>query len=153
MGTANFKQNKTHIIGRLLRLILGLFFVTEVYPVYRDVTTEGALIRLGWALALVAFYVLLHLIIVKYFQNINMVLGAILAFGPFLSVFFIGYGGPAATGALTFISVSLIIAAVRSDSGCEVMSIPTVFLGKHTHLCCIVFSPIDWIEKGLNNNE
>ena len=86
-------------------------------------------------------------------QGVNdMVLGAILAFGPFLAVFFIGYGGPAATGALTFISVSLIIAAVRSDSGCEVMSIPAVFLRKHTHLCCIVFSPIDWVEKGLNNN-
>ena len=87
MNTVN-SYVKTRSIGRILRLILGLFFVTEVYPVYRDVTTEGALIRLGWALALVAFYVLLHLIIVKYLQNINMVLGAILVFGPFLAVFF-----------------------------------------------------------------
>lgn len=148
MNSAISKLNKTRPIGRILRLILGIFFVTEVYPVFRDVTMAGGLIRLGWALALVVFYILLHIIVVKYLPNINKVFGAVLAFGPFLAVFIIGYGGPAATGALTFIAVSLIVASLRGDSGCEVMSLPAVFLGKHTHLACILFSPIDWIEKG-----
>jgi len=123
--------------------------VTEVYPVYMDVTLEGSLIRLGWTLALVVFYVLVQIYVTKYLPNINKVVGAILAIGPFLAVFFIGYGGPAATGALTFIAVSLIIAAIRADYGCEVMSIPALILGKHTHLSCILFSPIDSIEKGI----
>jgi len=48
-------MNRTGIIGRILRLLLGVFFVTEVYPVYMDVTLEGSLIRLGWTLALVFF--------------------------------------------------------------------------------------------------
>ncbi len=142
-------MRKTLLIGRILRLLLGIFFLTEVYPVYRDVTLEGAIIRLGWALTIVIFYVLVHIIVIKYFPNINKVIGAVLAISPFLAVFFIGYGGPAATGALTFIAVSLIIAAIRADSGCEVMSIPALILGKHTHLCCIVFSPIDSIEKAI----
>ena len=151
MNNSNISTIKTRPIGRILRLALGIFFVTEVVPVYMEVTTEGILIRLGWALALLVFYILLHIIILKYGFKINTVIGAILAFGPFLAVFFIGYGGPAATGALTFIAISLIIAAVRSDSGCEVMSIPSAFTGKHTHLCCLVFSPIDWCENNLKS--
>lgn len=145
-------MRKTLLFGRIFRLLLGIFFLTEVYPVYRDVTLEGAIIRLGWTLAIVIFYVLVHFFVIKYFPNINKVIGAVLAFVPFLVVFFTGYGGPAATGALTFMAVSLIIAAVRADSGCEVMSIPAVILGKHTHLICILFSPIDWIEKGFNKH-
>ena len=83
-------------------------------------------------------------------QKIDRVLGAILAFGPFLAVFLLGYGGPAATGALTFLSVSLILAAIRADPGCEVMTIPAIFSGKHTHLACLLFSPIDWCERKMN---
>lgn len=149
MNATNSSKNKARPIGRMLRALLGIFFVTEVVPVYLEVTLEGALIRLGWSLVLIVFYIFLHLIIVKYFPGINRVVGAILAFGPFLAVFFIGYGGPAATGALTFIAVSLITAALRADSGCEVMSIPAIVLGRHTHLACLLFSPIDWIEKGF----
>jgi len=147
--TVSKSKNKTRPIGRILRLLLGIFFVTEVVPVYQEVTLLGTFIRIGWALALIVFYILLHFIVVKYFPKVNKVAGAILAFGPFLAVFFIGYGGPAATGALTFLAASLIAAAVRGDTGCEVMSLPAIVLGKHTHLACILFSPIDLIEKGL----
>ncbi len=141
--------NRTGLVGRILRLLLGIFFMTEVYPVYRDLSLEGSLIRLSWTLALIVLYVLVHIYVTKYLPNINKIIGAVLASGPFLAVFFIGYGGPAATGALTFIAVSLIIAAIRADYGCEVMSIPALILGKHTHLSCILFSPIDSIEKGI----
>jgi len=141
---------KARIIGRLFRFCLGAFFVTEVWSVYRDGSVEGALIRLGWAVSLAFFYVVLHLIILKFTPHINRIIGAILAFGPLLAVFIIGYGGPAATGALTFLAVSLILAAIRADPGCEVMSIPAIILGKHTHLACLLFSPIDWCESKLS---
>lgn len=139
-------STKARIIGRILRLGLGIFFATEVWPVYTAVTLKGVIIRLTWAIGLVLFYLLVHFIILKIPLKINNIVGAILAFAPFLAVFFIGYGGPAATGALTFLAASLILAAIRADPGCEVMSIPTVFTGKHTHLGCLLFSPIDWIE-------
>ena len=45
-----------------------------------------------------------------------------------------------------FIGVSLVVTAIRADGGCEVMTLPGVFLGKRTHLVCIAFSPLDWIE-------
>ncbi|NER13486.1 hypothetical protein GWK08_08565 [Leptobacterium flavescens] len=135
--------------GRILRFAFGVFFVTEVWPVYMDVTMDGALIRLGWALGLMIIYLLLHLFILKFTPHFNSVIGAILAFGPLLAVFFIGYGGPAATGALTYLAAALLIAAIRGDRGCEVMSVPALFTGKHTHLACLLFSPIDWCESKL----
>ena len=139
MSTISIDRRKTRFIGRVFRLLLGVFFVTEVYPVYRDVPLEGALIRLGWTFALIMFYIIVHIVVTKYFPNINGVTGAVLAFGPFLAVFFLGYGGPAATGALSFLAVSLIVAAARADSGCEVMSVPAAILGQHTHLTCLLF--------------
>ena len=138
---------KARIFGRLFRLGFGIFFATEVIPVYQAVDVEGIIIRLGWALALVIFYLLLHLMIQRFGLAINPILGPILANVPILAVFFIGYGGPAATGALTYLSPALIIAAIRADPACEVMSIPAFFTGKHTSLGCFLFSPIDWIER------
>lgn len=144
---------KTMIVGRIFRFFLGVFFLTEVLPVYRDVTIEGAFLRLGWAVGLVITYVAIHYLISNYLIKLNPIIGAVLAFGPLLAVFFIGYGGPAATGALTFLSASLLLAAIRSDPGCEVMSIPAVFLGRHTRLACLLFSPIDWLERRLKNSD
>lgn len=144
-------SSKPLTIGRLLRLALGVYFLFEVIPVYRDVVFEGALIRLGWAVALILFYSGLHFIIFKFAPKINPIFGAFLAFAPFLAVVLLGYGGPAATGALTFLSISLLLAAIRGDSGCEVMTIPAVFTGKHTHLACLLFSPIDWCEQNIHH--
>ncbi|MEP0985087.1 hypothetical protein [Ekhidna sp.] len=141
---------QARMLGRIFRFCLGVYFVTEVWPVFMEVSSEGLLIRLAWALGLTLFYIAMHLLIVRFTPNIDRVVGAILAFGPFLAVFLIGYGGPAATGALTFLSVSLILAAIRADPGCEVMSIPATIFGTHTHLACLLFSPIDWCEKKMH---
>ena len=82
------KIYKTRPIGRLLRMALGIFFITEVMPVYLGVSFEGILIRLTWAIALFIFYISLHYFILKFELKINSFIGAILAFAPFLSVFF-----------------------------------------------------------------
>ncbi|SNS72339.1 hypothetical protein SAMN05421640_0996 [Ekhidna lutea] len=150
MGEDSKPDYKARMLGRIFRFLLGIFFVTEVWPVYRDVTWEGMLIRLTWAAGLLAIYALLHFAIIRFTPKVDRILGAALAFGPLLAVFIIGYGGPAATGALTFLSVSLVLAAVRADPGCEVMTIPAMFSGKHTHLACLLFSPIDWCERKMH---
>ena len=148
--SANAPKYQARILGRIFRFSLGIYFVTEIWPVYRDVSWEGVFLRLAWALGLLAFYAVLHYIIVRHTPKGDRLIGAILAFGPFLAVFLFGYGGPAATGALTFLSISLILAAIRADPGCEVMTIPAIFSGKHTHLACLLFSPIDWCERKMH---
>ena len=58
-------------------------------------------------------------------------------------------GGPGKLGSALFIGISLILASVRADGGCEVMAIPDLLFGTRTHLLCIAFSPIDWLEARL----
>ena len=56
-------REKARLFGRIFRLGLGIFFVTEVVPVYQAVTFEGSAIRVGWALGLVLFYWIVELIL------------------------------------------------------------------------------------------
>ena len=57
------------------------------------------------------------------------------------------FGGPLGrVASVAYIGISLVLQAIRSDGGCEVMSIPGMLFGRRTHLVCIVFSPIDWVE-------
>lgn len=50
---------------------------------------------------------------------------------------------------VVFLFVSLAVAALRSDDGCEVMSLPGLLFGRRTRLACLVSSPIDRIERRL----
>jgi hypothetical protein len=99
----------------------------------------------GIVLGLFVFYALVHLAISKFVPSINAWLGAVLAVAPIFLVY--ALVGPAGRlGSLLFVGISLVATAIRSDGGCEVMTLPGMLMGKKTHLVCIVFSPLDWIE-------
>src|SRR5207237_2636754 len=51
--------------------------------------------------------------------------------------------------AVTFLSVSLLVAGVRATPGCEVMAIPGLLLGKHTELACLIFYLLARLERRL----
>ena len=103
---------------------------------------------IGIVLGLLALYVVVQLAISRFVPSINAWLGAVLAVAPIFLVF--ALAGPAGRfGSLLFIGVSLVATAIRSDGGCEVMTLPGMLMGKRTHLVCIVFSPLDWIEEKL----
>ena len=40
---------------------------------------------------------------------------------------------------------------VRAAPGCEVMAIPGLLFGKHTELACLIFSPLDRLERKLRS--
>ena len=82
----------------------------------------------------------------SYLTKLNRWLGAFLAILPVFVVFLLG-GGLGQVGALSFLAVSLLLAAARADAGCEVMSIPSLVFGRRTHLMCLLFSPLDWVEE------
>jgi hypothetical protein len=52
-----------------------------------------------------------------------------------------------------YIGASLIVMAARGDPGCEVMTLPNVILGKETELPCLLFSPIDALEKKVGKRD
>jgi hypothetical protein len=42
-----------------------------------------------------------------------------------------------------------VVAGVRAVPDCEVMAIPGVLFGKRTELACLIFSPLDKLERKL----
>ncbi|MFQ5946747.1 MAG: hypothetical protein ACE5NC_10945 [Anaerolineae bacterium] len=129
----------------MLRFGLGLVLIALVIPRFRDSDWLLNAAILGLLLALFLFYTLIHLVALRYFPRINKWFGTIAAYLPAILVFF--YGGAAGeTSVPTFYGSSLLVAGVRAAPGCEVMCLPEIVCGKRTHLCCLLFSPIDWLE-------
>jgi hypothetical protein len=59
--------------------------------------------------------------------------------------------GKGELAAVTFLGISLVVAGVRAVPGCELMAIPGVFFRKHTELACLIFSPLDRLERKLRS--
>lgn len=134
-------------IGRALRLLTGvLILVGGAGPPLLDAGLELWIATLGVVLGEVVFYVLLHLVVQRFFPAVNPWLGAVLAVAPVAAVYMTG-GAPGRLGTLLFIGISLLFTAWRADGGCEVMTLPGMLFGKRTHLVCVAFSPVDWLER------
>lgn len=134
--------------GRAIRLIFGIGALALIYPSIRRAQLEHFVGIAGWLVAITAFYVALHWMIQRFVPGLNRWVGAILANGP--AIFLIFFGPPIAqVTALIYVGASLVLDAVSGDAGCEVMAIPGLLFGRRTHLPCIAFSPIDWIEDKI----
>lgn len=137
-------------VGRVLRLLLGILLIAESGRFLGGAEpglVVGVIAVVG---GLVAGYAALHLLISRRFA-VNAWLGAFLALTPVVAVYLFG-GGPGQLGALLFLGVSLVLAAARGDGGCEVMTLPGMFFGRRTHLVCIAFSPVDWVEERVGRD-
>lgn len=131
-------------ISRSLRLFLGVGMIALITP---------ALMRASWAGrgrvaavfgALVVFYTLVHYLVARYLGGLHPWLGAAIAVAPAFVVFL--QGGVYEVGVIAFIGSSLVVIAVLGHPGCEVLAFPALISGRRTHLACILFSPLDWIE-------
>lgn len=142
--------DRSRPVGRILRFVLGALLVGLLYPsvisASSDVLTWSAAVVVG----LIVFYTLIHLLVMKYLPNINKYVGTILALSPAVAVFLLS-GAPGEIAVTGYIGGSLILDALTADLGCEVMALPGLFFQKRTHLSCIVFSPIDWLENKFLN--
>jgi len=59
--------------------------------------------------------------------------------------------GEGQLAAVTFLGISLVVADVRAVPGCELMAISGAFFGKDTELACLIFSPLDRLERKLRS--
>ena len=135
-------------VGRILRLALSVSLLVAVWPFFRDAAADRILAAGLVVVGLAGFYSLLHWLVSSYLPKLNRWLGAFLAILPALLVFVLG-GVLGQVGAASFIAVSLLLAALRADAGCEVMAIPSLVFGRRTHLMCLLFSPLDWLEEKI----
>jgi hypothetical protein len=141
-------------MGRALRILLGVVLIIYTVPVYFRVPTR---LTIGaWLLVpgLVGVYSLIHVVVSRRIVAFGPCLGAVVANGLLIVLYVAGgstlpiFGnGKAQLAAVTFLGLSLVIAGVRAAPGCEAMAIPSLFFGKHTELACLIFSPLDWLER------
>ena len=135
-------------IGRILRFLLAGLLIATVAPHYLGASWQNNLKIVAAIGALTILYTAMHLIISKYALRLNRWLGALLAITPAVLFFVLG-GGIGQMAALSYIGGSLFVDSFNGDSGCEVMALPGIFSGERTHLACILFTPLDWIEQKL----
>jgi len=145
-------------VGRVLRILLGLVLMVYVTPVYFQVplrlTVEVLLLMLG----LTGVYSLIHIVVSRRIVAFGRCLGAVVALGLLVALYVAGASGLPILGrgkgqlaAATFLGVSLVVAGVRAFPGCEVMAIPGLVFGKQTELACLIFSPLDRLERKLRS--
>ena len=137
---------RAKIIGRLARIALGIFLAARGGVMFADFGTNARLASVAVAVGLLVLYGLVHVGVSKYAATLNPWIGAFLAQTPAAAVAVVG-GASGLVGVMAYIGVSLLVAGWRADAGCEAMSIPGVLFGRRTHLVCILFSPLDWLEE------
>lgn len=135
-------------IGRVFRFSLGALLLWMVVPFFRaaEAASIGQVLLL--ILLLTALYALLHVGVYRFLPGLHPLLGAALALVPAILVFVWLPRGDVAVA--SFIGLSLLLAGLGGDAGCEVMSIPGLLLRRKTHLACILFTPSDWLESKLS---
>ena len=128
-------------VGRALRILLGLALMVYVAPVYFHVSARVSVGSLLLIVGLIGIYSLLHITISQQILPLGSGLGAIVANGLLVMLYFIGAtglpivgGGKGALAAVTFVGISLVVAGMRAAPGCEVMAIPGLLFGKRTEL-------------------
>jgi len=109
-------------------------------------------------LGLTGVYSLIHIVVSRRIIAFGPCLGAVVAVGSLIALCVASALGSPILGrgegelaAVTFLGISLVVAGVRAAPGCELMAIPGLLFGKHTELACLIFSPLDRLERKLRS--
>ena len=152
------QPRKAPPMGRALRVLLGLVLIVYTVPVYFRVPMRLAVGAWLLVLGLVGVYSLIHIVVSRRIVAFGPCLGAVMANGLLIALYVAGDSslpilgnGKGQLAAVTFFGVSLVVAGVRATPGCELMAIPALLFGKHTELACLIFSPIDRLERKLRS--
>jgi hypothetical protein len=145
-------------MARALRVLLGIALIVYLAPVYLQVPMRTAVGAWVVVLGVIGVYSLIHIVVSRRIVAFGPLLGAIVANGLLVAVYFAGASalpilghGKGQLAAVTFLGVSLVVAGVRAAPGCEMMAIPSILFGKHTELACIIFSPLDRLERKMRS--
>jgi hypothetical protein len=142
----------------VLRVLLGLVLIVYVTPVYFQVPARVAVGSLLLILGLIGVYILIHIGVSRRIVPFDPGFWAVVANGALVVLYLVGASrlpilgfGKGQLAAVTFLGISLVVAGVRAVAGCEVMAIPALLFGKHTELACLIFSPVDRLERKLRS--
>jgi uncharacterized membrane protein len=143
-------------VGRVLRVLLGLVLMVYVLPVYFKVPARVAVASLFLTLGLIGIYTLIHIVVSRRIVRLGPCSGAVVGLGLLVALYVAGGSslpiighGKGQLAAATFLGTSFVVAGVRAVPGCELMAIPGALFGKDTELACLIFSPLDSLERKL----
>jgi hypothetical protein len=136
------------VIGRTLRLMLAMLLGWMTYTALRFEDRTFNSRALAAFAVVMTFYAIAHFVISRYGPGLHRWFGAVAAVVPLILLFALG-GTIGQLVSSAYIGLSLLLQTIRGDGGCEVMTIPAVMVGRRTHLMCILFAPVDWVEKHL----
>lgn len=143
--------------GRMLRIAVGVLLLVSIAGFYVKGSLPFVLRSAFATVALFVIYVLIHrFIAILPAAARRRWLVSILALVPVVVIYVLGMGSGAIFGAgigqlaaFTFLGISLVLAGVRGDLGCEVMTVPNLLSGRDSEIQCLVFTSVDRIEKRL----
>jgi len=145
-------------VGRALRILLGIVLIVYVTPVYFQVPVRVAVGSLLLMLGLIGAYSLIHISVSRRIAPFGPRLGAVVAAGLLVALYVAGASrlpilghGKGQLAAVTFLGISLVISGVYALPGCEVVAIPGMLFRKHIELACLIFSPLDKLERKLRS--
>jgi predicted acyltransferase len=148
MNTNPSERPAAGIIGRTLRLMLGLLFGWMLFTVLRSEPPAFGLRVLGVFAGITLCYSLVHLAVGRSGRGLHAWLGSAFMLVPFVVLF--AAGGPTARlAAIGFSAISLVVQTIRADAGCILMALPALLTRRPSRLAGIVFAPIDLIERNL----
>jgi hypothetical protein len=111
-------------------------------------------------LVLLLGFIAVYSLIFASLRVIGSVLGSILIHGLIVALYIAGCsglpilgGGKGQLAAVTFLGISLVIAAIWALPGCELMAIPALFFRAETDVACPIFSPFDKLERKLRRKD
>jgi hypothetical protein len=141
-------------VGRALRTLVGLALLAYVAPIYLHINARVVLGTVLLMFGLLIVYSVLHALISRRLVALGSGPGALVGLGILVGLYVSGgFGRPffgrgeGALAAVTFLGISLIVAGVRAQPGCEVMAIPGALFRQRTELACVFFSLTDWLER------
>jgi hypothetical protein len=127
-----------------------------VTPVYFRIPLRISMTVVLLIIGLIGIYSLIHIFISRRIIGFGPRLGAFVAIGLLVVLCVLSWPAVAILGrgegelaAVTFLGMSLLIAGWRAALGCELMAIPDLFFGKNADMPCLIFSPLDWLERKL----
>ncbi len=133
--------------SRFLRFLLGAALLSWIVPPVLAASPANQLRVWAVVAGLTLLYGLVHWLVGRSLTWLHPWLGAVIAVGPVTIVALAGSIPSAA--AILYIGLSLVLIAIRGEPGCEVLAIPAAISRRPTHLACLLFSPLDWIERRL----
>lgn len=157
--TSPKQPNGAPPVGRALRILLGVLLIVYVTPIYFRLPSQFFFGSLLLMLGLIVAYCLVHIVsrrVAAFGPYLATILVHALLVGLYVAGFFrmpILGSGSGQLAAVTFLGISLVIAGVRGVAGCELMAIPDLFLRKDVEVACLIFSPLDKLERKLRNKE